>query len=252
ALGVDQRVDVVEPGRRFVDSGGWRDVAPAGAGDLHHLHVTAIAVLLVQLRDPVLRSVQPAGEVVADPDGDASGRLGAEVRIEGQQTLDLVERPLLLPRQCLQFLARQPAEAPLDLHQHRDQARTPELARTRFDARHGRLLVSRNCHCAEPPTNALSRSRAGAMLTAQNLNSGILPNGSISSIVSRLAAASRKWNGMKQLPRASRCETFTSSSMLPRRDLTRARSPSSRPSPAASSGWMNTSAFGAIASSAKE
>ena len=38
------------------------------------------------------------------------------------------------------------------------------------------------------------------MRTAQNLNSGILPTGSISSIVSRFAAASRKWNGMKQFP----------------------------------------------------
>ena len=39
------------------------------------------------------------------------------------------------------------------------------------------------------------------MCTAQNLNSGIFPTGSISSIVSRFAAASLKWNGMKQLPR---------------------------------------------------
>jgi hypothetical protein len=39
------------------------------------------------------------------------------------------------------------------------------------------------------------------------LNSGIFPTGSISSIVSRLAAASRKWKGMKQLPGVSRCET---------------------------------------------
>ena len=95
-----------------------------------------------------------------------------------------------------------------------------------------------------------SQPWAFSIRTAQNLNSGIFPNGSISSIVSRFAAASRKWNGMKQLPLASRCETFASSSMMPRRELTRARSPSSRPSSAASSGWMNTSALGAIASSA--
>src|SRR5262249_49769713 len=36
--------------------------------------------------------------------------------------------------------------------------------------------------------------------TAQNLNWGILPYGSSSSMVSTLAAASRKWNGMKTLP----------------------------------------------------
>jgi hypothetical protein len=36
---------------------------------------------------------------------------------------------------------------------------------------------------------------AGSTRTAQNLNSGILPNGSSWSVVSRLAAASRKWNG---------------------------------------------------------
>ena len=92
--------------------------------------------------------------------------------------------------------------------------------------------------------------RAGSIRTAQNLNSGILPTGSISSMVSRLAAASRKWNGMKQLPRASRCETLTSSSMAPRRELTRARSPSARPSSAASAGCTKTRAFGAMASSA--
>src|SRR5205814_9442163 len=62
-----------------------------------------------------------------------------------------------------------------------------------------------------------------------------------SSIVSRFAAASRKWNGMKQLPLASRCETFASSSMTPRRELTRASSPSSRPSPAASRSEEHTS-----------
>jgi hypothetical protein len=67
-----------------------------------------------------------------------------------------------------------------------------------------------------------SSASTGSMLTAQNLYSGILPTGSISSIVSRFAAASLKWNGMKQLPRCSRCETLTSSSIAPRRELTRA------------------------------
>ena len=38
------------------------------------------------------------------------------------------------------------------------------------------------------------------MRTAQNLNSGILPNGSRASLVRTLAAASLKWNGIKTLP----------------------------------------------------
>ncbi len=97
---------------------------------------------------------------------------------------------------------------------------------------------------------ASAASGAASIRTAQNLNSGILPHGSISSIVSRLAAASRKWNGMKQLPRASRCETRTASSIVPRRELTRAISPSARPSSAASSGFTYTSARGLMASSA--
>ena len=58
---------------------------------------------------------------------------------------------------------------------------------------------------ARTRAGAHAAAPSGSMRTAQNLNSGILPEGSISSMVSRLAAASRKWNGMKQLPRASRC-----------------------------------------------
>jgi hypothetical protein len=62
---------------------------------------------------------------------------------------------------------------------------------------------------------------AASIRIAQNLNSGILPVGSISSIVSRFAAASRKWNGMKQFPGASRWDTRVASTIDPRREVTR-------------------------------
>src|SRR5262249_47745355 len=39
------------------------------------------------------------------------------------------------------------------------------------------------------------------MRTAQNLNSGILPNGARASLVKTLAAASLKWKGVKKPPR---------------------------------------------------
>src|SRR3972149_2420142 len=42
------------------------------------------------------------------------------------------------------------------------------------------------------------------MRTAQYLNSGILPKGSRASLVRALAAASRKWKGMKMGPGAMR------------------------------------------------
>ena len=87
-----------------------------------------------------------------------------------------------------------------------DQAGAWEVAGPCLDAGTRRRAVAiATCSAAAGP--ALARTRLGASIrTAQNLNSGIFPTGSISSIVSRLAAASRKWNGMKQLPRVSRCE----------------------------------------------
>ena len=65
-----------------------------------------------------------------------------------------------------------------------------------------------------------------------------------------VAAASRKWNGMKQLPSASRCDTRSRSSISPRRDRARTISPCCSPRSAASFGCMYTSASGEIASSA--
>ncbi len=69
-------------------------------------------------------------------------------------------------------------------------------------------------------------------------------------MVSTLAAASRKWNGMKQLPGASRWEIFSRSSISPRRERTRTISPCANPRSAASLGCTYTSASGAMVSSA--
>ena len=79
---------------------------------------------------------------------------------------------------------------------------------------------------ARTPASCSDAPPARSILTAQNLNSGILPVGSISSIVRRLAAASRKWNGMKHVPGVSRCDSRARGSIVPRRELTRTKSPS--------------------------
>ena len=76
----------------------------------------------------------------------------------------------------------------------------------------------------------------GVTRTAQNLNSGILPSGSSSSRVSRLAAASRKWKGTKTEPRFSRVVSYTAKWITPRRLATVTRTPSLTPIPSASSG----------------
>ena len=128
---------------------------------------------------------------MADVQATARRRLGAEVRVERDQPLDLVQRPAGVLRQRRQLLARQPAEPVLDRVQRRDQARPGEPAVARLGT--GRAAAS-----AGP---SVTPADAGSSATAQNLNSGILPTGSISSMVSRFAAASRKWNGMNTLPR---------------------------------------------------
>ena len=63
-------------------------------------------------------------------------------------------------------------------------------------------------------------SPSESIRTAQNLNSGIFPMGSIASFVRRFAAASRKWNGMKHpaLLRALRlARTFSADRVASRR-----------------------------------
>ena len=48
--------------------------------------------------------------------------------------------------------------------------------------------------------HSAAAATAGSTLAAQNLNSGILPNGSSAGLVSRFAAASAKQNGMNTMP----------------------------------------------------
>src|SRR6185312_2158229 len=192
-----------------------------------------VAVALVDGGDLLVGAVQPAREVAADSDLDLGRRRRAEVRVERDQPLDLVQRPARLAREPDQLLAREPAVLVLDRVQRRDQARTREPAGARFPAGDAAVRDRHQWAPADPFPLA-----AGSIRTAQNLNSGIFPNGSISSMVSRFAAASRKWNAMKTLPRASLCDTLTASSIDPRRELTRAIAPSVRPHSAASLGCM--------------
>ena len=71
---------------------------------------------------------------MADPELDLLRRVGAEVRVERDQPLDLVQRPVHLAGQRHELLAGQPADPFLDRVQRRDQARAGELARPRLDA----------------------------------------------------------------------------------------------------------------------
>src|SRR3984893_484261 len=56
-----------------------------------------------------------------------------------------------------------------------------------------------------------------SILAAQNLNSGILPNGSSAGLVSRFAAASTNANGMNTTPSGMASSWRTASSTAPRR-----------------------------------
>ena len=206
--GGDERVRVVGRGRALVDRDRGRRVAPADAGHLGELDLGVAAVSVPQRGQPLVGALQPAGKVVAGVQRHRRRRGGAEMRVKRDQALYFIQRPVGIPRQRLEFLTRQPAEPLLDGLQRRDQARAGELACARLDTRHPGLGP---CHQRPRAWGAASRAgrassvpAAGSIRTAQNLNSGILPSGSISSVVSRLAAASRKWNGMKQLPRPSR------------------------------------------------
>src|SRR5262249_50191287 len=127
---------------------------------------------------------EPAGHVPAQEDLERVRRLGAVVRIERQQPLELVERALGAPRERLEVLPAEPAVRVLQLVQ---------------------LVNERALH-------------ARSTRTAQNLNSGIFPIGSRASLVSRFAAASRKWKGMKHAPSHSRSDTFALIRISPRRD----------------------------------
>ena len=135
----DRRLGLVDRQRPLVDGRGRRDVAPPEAGDLDDLDLDVVAVPLLRLADAVVGAVQPAREVVADGELDRLRRRRAEVRIERDHALDLVQRPAHVARQRDELLARQPADAPLDRGEGRDQARARELARPRLGAGIARL-----------------------------------------------------------------------------------------------------------------
>ena len=140
--GRHRRVRRVHRDRRLVHRAGRRDVAPAEAGPLDELDVGVGAVALLEPRDPLVRAAQPAGQVVADPQLDPLRRVGAEVRVERDQPLDLVQRPVHVAGQRDELLAGQPADPFLDRVQRRDQARAGELARPRLDAGNADLGLS--------------------------------------------------------------------------------------------------------------
>jgi hypothetical protein len=89
----NQLVDIVDVAWLVVDGQGRGVVAAAQARHLEQLDVGIGGVAVSQGADPVVGSPQPAGQVVADVQRDLRRRLGAEVRIERDQPLDLVQRP---------------------------------------------------------------------------------------------------------------------------------------------------------------
>src|SRR5262249_52589538 len=171
---------------QIVDRRSRRVVAPPDAG--HALDGGPRAPLDRRLdrRRGALTVPEPARHVPAQRDLERVRGLGAVVRVERQKPLELVERPLGAPRESLEVLAAEPPVRVLQLVQLVDE-RAPHARSTR---------------------------------TAQNLNSGIFPKGSRASFVSRLAAASRKWKGMKQAPSHSRSDSFALIRISPRRDAT--------------------------------
>src|SRR5215207_4017646 len=187
-VGVVRPLRLAAPDLDFVARGGGCAITASYAGDLAELGVGIGA----QLLDALVRAVQPARQVVAAGDLPRRRRRGAEVRVERDQALELVQRAAALARQLYELLARQPAVLALDLVQVWDQAGPGKAPGAGLGAR-----CARDRHAA-------GSAATGSTRTAQNLNSGIFPCGSISSIVSTLAAASRKWNGMKQVPGVSR------------------------------------------------
>ena len=123
----DERLGVPDGRGPFVDGDRGRDVAPAQAGHLHQLDVGVLAVARAQLGQPGVAVAQEAGQVVADVQRHLRRRLGAEVRVERDQALDLVERAARVAGQLLQLLAGQPAQPGLDRVERRDQRRAREL-----------------------------------------------------------------------------------------------------------------------------
>src|SRR3977135_2215689 len=85
-------------------------------------------------------------------------------------------------------------------------------------------------HPAPPYSAASLTTSARSTFAAQNLNSGIFPNGSSAGLVSRLAAASTKAKGRTTPPSGMPSSWRAVSSTVPRRVVTRTMSPGAMPS----------------------
>ncbi len=134
--GGDERVRVPDRRRPLVHRDRGCGVAAAQAGHLDQFDLGVLTVALAQLGQPGLAVAQEARQVVAHVQRDLRRRFGAEVRVERDQALDLVERAPGVAGELLQLLAGQPAQARLDRVQRRDQRRPRELSGARLDARH--------------------------------------------------------------------------------------------------------------------
>ncbi len=132
----DERVGVLDGRRPLVDRHRRRGVAAAETGHLDQLDLGVVAVALAQLRQPGVAVAQEARQVVADVQGHLRRRLGAEVRVERDQPLDLVPRAAGVAGELLQLRARQPPQPGLDRVQRRDQRRPGELPGPRLHTRH--------------------------------------------------------------------------------------------------------------------
>src|SRR6188472_622807 len=251
--GGDGGAGLGERQRTLVDRRGRGDIAAPQARDLDDLDLDVLAVRRPRLADPLVRAVQPACQVVAHRELNGLRWRLAEVRIERDHPFDLIQRPARVARERHELLAREPPAAALDGGQRRDQAGTRELAGPRLSAGVARLDTQAGHAPSREPVDSCSVVLPERSIrTAQNLNSGILPTGSISSIVRRLAAASRKWNGTKHVPGVSRCDRRARSSIVPRREVRRTKSPSLIPIAFASSGFRKACGSGWIESSANE
>src|SRR5690606_34272032 len=115
---------------------------------------------------------------------------------------------------------------------------------------HGREQQDREPRGAA--NHAVVSAGAGSTRTALTLNSAIFAYGSRRGLVSRLAAASRKWKGMKIWPGACRSESRAPIRSEPRRLVTRIVSPSPMPRRMASTGLISATGTGSRESSPSE
>src|SRR5439155_11768974 len=99
-------------------------------------------------------------------------------------------------------------------------------------------------HLTPDASHTVAGTATASTRTAQHLSSAIFAYGSSTGLVSRFAAASRKWNGTNTWPRATRAEMRHELTIVLRREVSRVRSPSSNPSSRASSGWISTIGVG--------